>query len=110
MADLEVTSADLNNHAAQVEALMSAVRGAAAYGDQAFDVRAFGLIGSSWSWILQAWTQDAKNLVDTTADTGNALAAAMREMATAYDQHDAASARTFSQIQDTMGPAVTTGG
>ena len=82
---------------------MNELRSAAAYGDGAFDLRAFGLIGSTWSQILHLWTTDAKNLVDSSADAGNQIAAAMREMAQAYTSQDSSSAQTFSQISDSFG-------
>jgi hypothetical protein len=82
---------------------MNALRSAAAYGDGAFDLRAFGIIGSAWSQILQAWTTDAKNLVDSSADAGNQIAAAMREMAASYTAQDGSSAQSFQQISDGLG-------
>ncbi len=103
MADLNVSTQALTEHAGQVATLMGDVRDAAAYGDQAFDVRAFGIIGSTWSWVLKAWCDDAKNLVDTTASAGTAMSTALTEMATAYDQHDAAGSAEFTKIQGALG-------
>ena len=49
MADIEVSAAALTQHASEIDTYMTALREAAASGDQSFDLRAFGLIGSTWS-------------------------------------------------------------
>jgi hypothetical protein len=103
MADIEVSAAALTQHASEIDTYMTALREAAAAGDQSFDLRAFGLIGSTWSSVLQLWCSDAKNLVDTSADSGQQIASAMREMAESYAAQDSSSAQTFSQLHSQLG-------
>lgn|SRR5579875_408949 len=103
MTDIQVSAEALTSHAGEVDALMQALQQAAAYGDQAFDLRAFGLIGSAWSQILHVWTSDAKNLVDSSAGAGNQIATAMREMAASYTAQDTAGAQSFQKLSDALG-------
>jgi hypothetical protein len=104
MADIDVSVEALNRHASEIDTYMSALREAAAYGDQAFDLRAFGIIGTTWSQILHVWCSDAKNLVDASADSGGKIAAAMREMAQSYESQDTQHAGAFEKIQQQLGP------
>jgi hypothetical protein len=104
MADIDVSVEALNKHASEIDTYMSALREAAAYGDQAFDLRAFGIIGTTWSQVLHVWCSDAKNMVDASADAGTKIATAMREMATSYEDQDTQHAATFTKIQQQLGP------
>jgi hypothetical protein len=105
MADLDVSVEALNKHAGEIDTYMSALREAAAYGDQAFDLRAFGIIGTTWSQILHEWCGDAKNLVDASADSGQKIAAAMREMAASYTDQDTQHAGAFEKLHQQLGPS-----
>lgn len=98
MSDIDVSPGALREHATQVDTLMDQLKEAAADGDGLFDLRAFGLIGSTWSQILHLWCTDAKNHVDTSAAAGHSIAEAMREMAASYEQQDQQHSQTFRAI------------
>ena len=94
----QISPDELESHEHDVRELMSNIQGATSGAFEPFDINAFGLIGSTWSWSLHYWTDAADTSIKQAVDAGNHVADQLKEMREAYVAHDTEAASRFSKI------------
>jgi hypothetical protein len=95
----QISPEELESHEEDVRELMSSIQGATSSAFQPIDINAFGVIGSTWSWALQYWTDAADNAIKQAVGAGNHVADQLKEMRTSHVENDRAGAERFNQIR-----------
>ena len=98
MEGFHISPAELESHEEHVRELMSNIQGATRSAFQPVDINAFGLIGTTWSWALQYWTDGADTAVKGAVTAGNHVADQLKEMRESHVENDKAAADRFNRI------------
>ena len=98
--EVQISPAELESHEKDVRDLMSMISGATGSAFEPFDINAFGLIGSTWSWSLHYWTDGAHNAVKQAVAAGNHVADQLKAMRETHVENDNAHAAEFTKIHN----------
>jgi hypothetical protein len=103
MADgYKIEHASLDKHEQDIRQIMEQVSGAVGTVREPFDVQAFGVIGSTWSWGLNDWIKGHTGCVDSAVKAGNGVADSVKKMNDNYKQNESDVAGSFTSINTDM--------
>jgi ABC-type transporter Mla subunit MlaD len=100
----EVEPTSLDQHEQDIRQVMDQVSGAMNSVRDLFDVEAFGIVGTPWATVLNAWVQQHTGCIDSAVKAGNQVADSVGKMAANYRQNEQSVAASFTAIHtDTQG-------
>ncbi|SDL19768.1 hypothetical protein SAMN04488074_109254 [Lentzea albidocapillata subsp. violacea] len=101
MSGFQVDLAALEAHERELKALLASLPSAADAGaDYVGNPQAWGIVGMFFAQIMERWTNDAREYVDTVKAAGDDVVERFAGMRQTYAEQDEAIAQSFKKLRE----------